>query len=349
MHGAANLLREAVGVKPGDRVLLVEEPAARGFYCPSVGAAIEQEALALGARVHRARIDPEQRPVRIPPAVAAQMAKVEHAVFANRLSDYSRFESLPGECSRTQCYALDAAMLDSAFCTASHSLLTQLLRRLEAHLLAAREWRITCALGTQLSGVFEQTGSDDFSLSLFPVTTFRPVSCATATGTVVLSRWLMPGGAPKMPAQTLMLDDIVTAEVRGGLLAGVHGHEPAVAAVEAHYDRVSGTLGVNRNRVHSWHAGINPLTRWPTPASHSLERWGAVSFGSPRYLHFHTCGDEPPGEVTWSVFNPTVTVDGEALWRDGEFVWLQRPENVALISSFDGAERLLAPAESIGL
>ena len=38
-------------------------------------------------------------------------------------------------------------------------------------------------------------GSDDeFSLSLFPVTTFKPVPCDTANGTVALSRWLVPDG-----------------------------------------------------------------------------------------------------------------------------------------------------------
>ena len=45
--------------------------------------------------------------------------------------------------------------------------------------------------------------------------------------------------------------------------------------------------------------------------------WSNTIFGSPGYLHFHTCGDYPPGEICWMVAAPTVTADGRAIWRGG--------------------------------
>ncbi|MGI9336566.1 MAG: hypothetical protein ACR2RL_25730, partial [Gammaproteobacteria bacterium] len=170
-----------------------------------------------------------------------------------------------------------------------------------------------------------------------------------ANGTVVISRWLMPGGAAKVQPATVSFEGHVTMRVRDGMLGAVDGPTASVCTVAQHYDLVANELGVTRNRVHSWHAGINPHTFFTGPVEDDLERWGAVSFSSPRYLHFHTCGDVPPGEIAWSVFNPTVWVDGEIYWHGGQFVWLEREDNRALIARYPGAECLLAESADIGV
>ena len=46
-------------------------------------------------------------------------------------------------------------------------------------------------------------------------------------------------------------------------------------------------------------------------------RWAQTVFANPRVLHFHTCGTGPPGEICWMVIDPTVTIDGVALWENG--------------------------------
>ena len=183
----------------------------------------------------------------------------------------------------------------------------------------------------------------------FPVATFKPVPCSNANGLVALSRWLMPGGAVKLANADIAIDGVVNAYVKDGKLDYLCGHDAEVAKINGHYDCISKTLGINRNRVHSWHAGINPQTYFDHPADDYFDLWSAISFGSPRYLHIHTCGNDPPGEVAWSVFNPTITIDGLVCWENGEFVWLQQAANKALIESYKGAHYLLEPSLPIGI
>ena len=40
-------------------------------------------------------------------------------------------------------------------------------------------------------------------------------------------------------------------------------------------------------------------------------------------------------------FNPTVKIDGETYWENGQFVWYQREDNRALIEEVAGGECLL--------
>jgi hypothetical protein len=218
----------------------------------------------------------------------------------------------------------------------------------------AKEWRITCSLGTDIKGSFcwpsARGGKDnEFTLSLFPVNTFKPVPCDTANGKVAVSRWLMPGGAAKVEPATLGFEGVVIVDVSDGTIGTMDGPPESVRAVIDHYNFVAEALNVRRDRVHSWHAGVNPQTWFCGRIDDDLERWGAISFASPRYLHFHTCGDTPPGEVAWSVFNPTVRIDGEIYWENGEFVWLKRRSNLSLIAQYPGADCLLEESADIGI
>ena len=69
--------------------------------------------------------------------------------------------------------------------------------------------------------------------------------------------------------------------------------------------------------MHSWHAGIHPGTEYDKIIDNDPDQWSNSIFGSPRYLHFHTCGELPPGEICWMILNPTVKVDSKALWENG--------------------------------
>ena len=84
------------------------------------------------------------------------------------------------------------------------------------------------------------------------------------------------------------------------------------------------TFGIDPHVMHSWHPGIHPGCAYHAPARDNLERWAGAAFGNPRLLHFHTCGDYAPGEISLNVLDPTVTVDGVAVWDEGAF----RPELV---------------------
>ena len=53
------------------------------------------------------------------------------------------------------------------------------------------------------------------------------------------------------------------------------------------------------------------------PAAANPLRWSRTVFQNQRILHFHTCGSGPPGEICWVILDPTIRVDGVALWQDG--------------------------------
>ena len=93
-------------------------------------------------------------------------------------------------------------------------------------------------------------------------------------------------------------------------------------------------FGIDPTLVHSWHAGIHPQTFYPLPAGHNLARWSALAFGSPRYLHFHVLGTVPPGEVSWTVIDPTVTLDGVPAWENGRLMFAKTSEARAILAQY---------------
>lgn len=353
-EGARNLLLNCVGLRRGERLLLVREDSRHGYYDDAAPQEVEEQARGLGAQVETVTAPLIEGPEDFPQEVAAAMAGADHTVFFSRIGDQVRFLALPGGGTKTMCYALDAGFLGSSFCRLPHGLLEEIKRRFERALARAGEWRITCPLGTDFSGSFaagsaESEAAEDFSLKLFPVTTFRPVGCGTMSGRVALAHWLMATASHSYEPFEVMLEEPVFAVIEGGRIRDLEGRPDLVARVRAHYDMVAATFGLDRDIVHSWHAGINPKTFYPRPAAGELERWGGVSFGSPRYLHVHTCGDYAPGEIAWSLFDATVLIDGETYWQDGRFVFLDRPEIRGLLDDYGLPPDALEPRHDIGI
>jgi hypothetical protein len=353
LQGVDNLLKQCLGVKPGETILLVLEED-DDLYDRDVGIVIEARCSELGIHVTVLSEPLIQHAADFPESVSSVMRKVDHTLFLSRLGDYVRFVELPGQCTKTTSYTYTLDQLGSPYASVSHTLLAHLRDKLEQELLAASTWQITCPLGTNLTGSFcwpsLQGGNDDELLvGLFPVSTFKPIPCENASGRVALSRWLMPGGAPKIKSPGMNLSSTVYCDVHDGKVQRFFGPSEESEKVTQHYDRIASTLGINRNRVHSWHLGINPQTCFPTDPDLNFEQWCALSFGSPRYLHFHTCGDEPPGEIAWSLFNCTVLIDDQPFWKNGQFIWLNRADNRKQITQYAGAEILFDASLCIGV
>ena len=354
LAGVVNLVDNCMAVSEGDRVLIISEPPEQEFYHPAIAENIKTYLQYRGATVSivfpRIVADPRH----FPQNISTLMGRTEHTLFLSRLGDYARFTPLMGNSKITISYARQLHMLDSPYSGTSHQLMSTLLHKLEGELENAATWRITCPLGTDLHGTFcwpsrEGGIDDDFSMNLFPVTTFKPVPCNTAQGTVALSRWLTPGAAAKVDPANVYFDDVVFAKVNNGKLTGLQGENKSIQKINQYCDLVSSTLGIDCNRMHSWHAGINPFTSFSDDVNSHLEAWGAITFASPRYLHFHTSGDVPPGEIAWSIFNPTVWVDGELYWDSGNFCWLQREDNAALIENTCPGSGLFENSADIGV
>ena len=187
-EGARNLLIDCVGVRPGERVLIVCEEPHEQHYCQKISMHVDRVAKAYGADSKCVTSPVVDDPGAFPHELIAEMGQADHTVFLNRLADHARFIQIPGKSSKTICYALDEGLLGSAYGTLPHKMMTTLLNRLEGELDAAKEWRITCPLGTDACGTFEWKGDEDeeFTVGLFPVTTFKPVPCGTMTGWAAL-------------------------------------------------------------------------------------------------------------------------------------------------------------------
>ena len=350
-RGARNLLVDCVGVASGDRVLIVAESPEERHYDAAVPDCVAKVARDLGAVVSVVAAPLPEKPGDLPCALTDEMNQSDHTVFLSRMADHARFVPIPGHASKTICYALDEGLLGSAYATLPHALMSKLHHKLEEELDQASYWSITCPLGTDVQGTFAWKGDEDedFTFGLFPVTTFKPVPCNTMSGKIALAHWLIPGGKASYEPAFLPIRKPVMAHVAKGRLERLEGDEDDVAPVQAHREMVAAKFGIDRDFVHSWHVGLNPHTFYAGRADDDLERWGAVSFASPRYLHFHTCGDYAPGEIAWSVFDPTVRVDGIEFWKEGVFVWLEREDNAKLIAQYPGAECLFTMRRDVGV
>lgn len=334
--GLANLFDDCIGLKTDDRLLLVVEAAEEAYYDRTVVATVAE-----GARARRAHVECIPAPVvedpsDLTPDFLEAISKADHTVFMARLGDQLRFGALTGNGSKTMCYALDRELLCAPFTTLPHKAMLQVADEVESVFASGHGWRIRCPLGTDVRGESLpkdwRTPSGSAGMKRFPMMTFQPVPADSMHGRVALSRWLIGTGSRLYRPYALNLSSLVFARVEHGRIVGFEGKSRDVNSIEAHYEHVAKRYGLNRDRVHSWHVGLNPGTFYSGSPEADLMRWGGIAFGAPRYLHFHTCGDEAPGEICWSVFDATVEVDGKALWRDGAFQFTQH-EHFSRISA----------------
>ena len=160
-------------------------------------------------------------------------------------------------------------------------------------------------------------GADgDTSILRFPMSVFTPVPGHSFSGRAAVP-FLTGTGSRYYDDYTIEFQKPVFVQMENGRITGFDGAEAERA--EAQYDRVAGLFGIERDFVHSWHAGIHPGCGYPWDMRENYERWGGAAFGNPRILHFHTCGAYAPGEISWNIFDPTIEIDGVVFWERGIF------------------------------
>lgn len=351
--GADNLLLNCVAIQPGDRLLIVREDSRHGYYDCTVSAFVADRARVLGLAVEEVEVGAPGVDRDLPADLLARMAMVDHTVFFARIGDQLRFDGLPGRGTKTIVYAYDVACLGSGFGTTSHTLMREIKAYIEQQLAQANSIRVICPLGTDLVGRpvgFTDDDVGDVKVSRFPMTVFKPVPASDFSGRIALSRWLIGSGSRYYQPFEARLDETVFAIIDHGCVIDFEGPEAVVAKVREHHIRVGEMFGIDPFLVHSWHAGIHPRTFYPLPADHNPARWSALAFGSPRYLHFHVCGNEPPGEICWTVIDPTITLDGMPAWQEGRFVLAESQEAKAIIQRYpDGPAAFTQPLPAIGI
>lgn len=316
--GLSNLLDNCAGLSAGQSLLIVREDPALGWYDDAIAEAAARAAEDRGAIVRLFDVGgPQNTPL---PGLAEAADAHDVVLFLARVGDQGRFEdAIPGK-TRVMSYCRDVASLASPYGQAPHPAMVAVKQAVNGILLKARTVRISCPLGTDLTGELtaEERRSDaDVGMARFPMGVHQPLPARAFTGIVAVTHHLTPTGSRVYDPPSIPLEEVVKVTLAEGRVTGMTGPDACVARMKAHHAHVAETFDLDPDRIHSWHAGIHPASGYPWPASDNPDRWSNTIFTNPRFLHFHTCYDTPPGEICWMVQDPTIVVDGTALWDAG--------------------------------
>lgn len=318
MAGARNLLEGCAGVQPGQRVLVLHEDPGLGWYDAAAPEAVALAARALGAEVIMAEVGAPGTPLSAAAQDALTTADIE--IWFARIGDQDRFSARDPRRITVVSYARTAEELSSDFGTRPHAEMMALKIRIHTRLAAARRIRVTCPRGTDIEGAFNVEDAEDVTIRRFPMCMPRPVLAAGFSGRVALCGYLYPTGSRPYTPANLQLTGTIFAYIDRGRLVRFEGDANDTEAALAHHNHVGSLFGIDPGFIHSWHAGIHSGCTYQHPREQNPDRWANTVFGSPQWLHFHTCGAYAPGEISWMVEHPTVIADGDVLWDAGELL-----------------------------
>jgi hypothetical protein len=351
-RAVANLLQGCAGGQPGGRLLLLEEDPALGHYGPGLAPAIARAAQRLGFAVTRHDIGFAPEPGDLPATALAAMAGADHILYLARLGDQMRFRPLPHGARSIVSYAVTLPALTSPFGTIPHGAMLALKGAINAAMAGARDIRVTCPLGTDLRGRMAPVAGQmaDVGIRRFPMCVFAPVPMDGFSGRIALARFLVGTGSIYYDPFLHAFDGVAMVTVQGTRATGHDGPPDVVAGIRAHVAALAARFGLDGDFVHSWHAGIHPGCAYDGRAQDNPGRWTGSAFGNPRLLHVHTCGAYAPGEICWNLLDPTITLDGVALWQDGRLHPDRIPGGDAVLDGCpDLAAAFAAPETAVGI
>ena len=326
-QGAQNLLVNCAGCHPGQSVLFVYETENDGYYDPELLGAIGAVAEGLGLAVETHGV-PVAHDVTDPDAALSErMFATDCTVFLARLGDQIRFRTKDAALNQIISYALDREMLASPFGTVDYRAFAHLKHLINEAIADAQDIHATCPAGTDFRGgpVYFQSHGADVTRKRFPVSVFAPVPAIGFSGRVAQRGFLTGTGSNYYSPWSCGIEETLMVHFDANRITRFQGSDRDGAAATRHYQSVGDRFGLDTYFVHSWHAGIHPGCAVNAPAGAHMERWSGSAFGNPRLLHFHTCGDYPPGEISLNVLDPTVRLDGVAVWDNG----VLHPERIA--------------------
>ncbi len=348
--GARNLIKGCLGDVAGKTVLVIAEDPSLGWYDAAAPASVESVLAEMGAVVKTLQVGaPQNHPI---DAVQQALDEVDEVIFFARMGDQGRFKPQYRSPRSVMSYALNAEMLASGYGTLDHKAMVALKNAVDEVTLNARHIRVTCPLGTDFEGSPGEslTVGGEVVVSRYPMGVPKPVLANDFKGVVKLTHFLTPTGSKVYEPAFLDLPDVVTAHFEGTRITDITGPADLVANFKQHYDHVAAQFGLDAYNIDSWHAGIHPLMGYDMPAKNDPVRWSQTVFANPRLLHFHTCGMGPPGEICWMIVDPTVTIDGIALWENGRLHPERFTATRKVLEASPGlAEAFLSPVGFVGL
>jgi hypothetical protein len=348
--GAINLIEGCLGDVFGKTVLVVAEDPRLGWYDAAAPAIVEVILMEMGATVKTLTVgEPKNHAIT---AVQEAIDAADEVIFFARIGDQGRFKSQYHGPRPVMSYALNAGMLASGYGQLDHRAMLALKNAIDEITLSAQHIEITCPLGTDVKGTPGNSITEDgeVTVSRYPMGVPKPVLANDFTGAVKLTHYLTPAGSKMYTPAYIELPGVVTAYMEGTRIANVTGEADLVKAFKEHYQRVATEFGLEPFNIDSWHAGIHPLMRYDKLASSDPVRWSQTVFPNPRFLHFHTCGIGPPGEICWMILDPTITIDGIALWENGRLHPERFPSTMRILSAAPKlADAFSAPVSEVGL
>jgi hypothetical protein len=346
-----NLLRRCARIKPGQRVLVLNETDS-DVVEPEIVELIADHARELGAEVRTLWSEHVERPDQIRDDILTAIAEADVTIFHHGIGGKLRFAGIPGKGIGVTNLASNAAILDSPWARVPYGLWEATMQVIARDLAATRNWRITDLHGTDISGTVPDAerqappNAQVFTLRSFPIGTHSPISAGNARGTLAL-RWLV--SSANHFDGSLKLADWVHAEIRDGRITDLHGPAGEVERAKRFFENVGQQTQQEPYALSSWHAGINPQAFSPWTDESSLNRWQSIGHNNPRTLHFHAVGTQTPGELSLPLIDHTVEIDGETLWNRGRFALLERQSVRNAIAPFGDDGTAFALNRAIGL
>ena len=351
--GVENLLFKCIGAHPGDSLFIIAEEEG-GYFSRSLASHIATLARSYCLDTRIINTNFAEDATILPKEIANILDATDHILFLARIGDQVRFTELSGRSSKTMCYAQDEESFMSEFCSADYQFFLKFKNIVNAALWGEKKITISCSSGTKLQGISPKyTDTDivgDVTIKRFPLNVCQPIPTATFSGVLAMSKWLCPTGSRFYQPDHVLINSVVYAHIENGRIVDFDGSESDVKKVRQHYEMVAQRYNIDRDIVHSWHVGIHPQNGYFGLASDNLARWSGSGFGNPRYLHLHSCGDYAPGEICISVFDPTISVEGVDLWRNGDLLIADTPLALELMAMYPGMRQLFEnPNRNFGI
>ncbi|MDN5785672.1 hypothetical protein [Pseudorhodobacter sp.] len=348
-----NLLTHCARLRAGDRLQIVAESAEFGYFDGITARQVAQAAQARGIETSLVMVPFREVIKPISDHDAALMAAATCTIFFARLGDQMRFRALPAETSAIVCYTLDMASFCSTYGAAHYAAYEALKYAIDDMVSTASDLSVTCPLGTDFRGPGPGTAlkdRGDVSIKRFPMSVFAPVPAARFSGRAALAGFLMGTGSRYYAPYGCALLAPLFACFKDGRLTHFEGRPDDVARANGHVADIAARFDLDALAVHSWHAGIHPGCAHPLPVHEDYLKWSGAAFGNPRVLHFHTCGAEPPGEISWNVIDPTIRIDGVPVWENGRLYPDRVPGGAEILARYPCAAASFAhPALDIGV
>ena len=319
-EGAHNLLINCAGLAINDRLAVICEDPTLGWYDSVVPEVVCETAGTLGLNTTMVSVNgPTPDRALLQNAMDA-LATHDHTLFFARLGDQSRFNLQLTTRAPVMSYTYTADLLASAYGQFNYQSFFDFKLAVDQTYDDSTQIRITCPLGTDITGTYtaSATETDDVRIKRLPLGIHKPIPINGFSGHVALSRFLVTTGSRSYTPAFTAFEDIVLAQIEGNHIVNFDGPKVSVYLILRHYETVSELFDIEPMCVHSWHAGIHPGCSFAGNPKNDPDRWGNTVFQSPRVLHFHTCGAQPPGEISWSIIDPTIEIDGTVFWAAGK-------------------------------